>query len=144
MLNLPHIERNWWWLHTSNILNIQEIYLCTLRRINFRTVLILVVIVYMGRCKSNYNTTLKLHVTCLNSNSKCCRWVDCIQIRTEYSRYEKLEDIKVVIRSRTSKNRQYNGQEKKDNRSNNYLQNTTSKTTDTWNTERKTIKYELM
>jgi hypothetical protein len=35
---------------------------------------------------------------------------------------------------------QYNGQEKKDNRSNNYLQNTTSKTTDTWNTEKKTCK----
>jgi hypothetical protein len=42
----------------------------------------------------------------------------------------------VVIRSRTSKNRQYNGQEKKDNRSNNCLQNTTPKTTDIWNTEK--------
>jgi len=40
----------------------------------------------------------------------------------------KVEDTKRVIRSRKLKDRQYNGQKKKDNRTNNNLQNTTQKT----------------
>jgi len=44
---------------------------------------------------------------------------------------EEFEDTKGVIRSRKSKkNRQYNGQKKKDKRTNNDLQNTTQKTKD--------------
>jgi len=45
-------------------------------------------------------------------------------------RQEMFEDTKVVIRSRKSKNMQCNGQKKKDNRTNNYMQNTTQKTKD--------------
>jgi hypothetical protein len=43
---------------------------------------------------------------------------------------EELEDTKGVIRVRKSKDRQHNGQKKKDNRTNNDLQNTTQKTKD--------------
>jgi hypothetical protein len=39
-----------------------------------------------------------------------------------------IEYTKVVIRSPKSKGRQYNGQKKTDNRTNNDLQNTTQKT----------------
>jgi hypothetical protein len=43
---------------------------------------------------------------------------------------EELEDIKGVIRIRTSKDRKHNGQKKKDKRTNNDLQNITQKTKD--------------
>ena len=44
---------------------------------------------------------------------------------------EKIEDTKWVIRSSQSKkDRQHNGQQKKDKRTNTYLQNTTQKTKD--------------
>ena len=43
---------------------------------------------------------------------------------------EKFEDSKEVIRNRASKHRQYNGQKKKDKRTNNDLQNITQKTKD--------------
>jgi hypothetical protein len=43
---------------------------------------------------------------------------------------EKSEDTKGVIRIRKSKDRQHNGQKKKDKRTNNDLQNTTHKTKD--------------
>jgi len=45
--------------------------------------------------------------------------------------YEKLEDTKGIIRRRKlKKDRQHNGQKKKDKRTNNCLQNTTQKTKD--------------
>ena len=47
-----------------------------------------------------------------------------------YNLLEKLEDTKGVIRSRKSKDRQHNGQKKKDKRTNNDLQNITQKTKD--------------
>ena len=40
------------------------------------------------------------------------------------------KDTNGIIRSRKSKDRQYNGQKKKDKRTNNDLQNTTQKTKD--------------
>ena len=43
---------------------------------------------------------------------------------------EMFEDTKGVIRSRKSKERQYNGQKKKDKRTKNNIQNTTQKTKD--------------
>ena len=43
---------------------------------------------------------------------------------------EKCQDTKGIIRSRTSKDRQCNGQKNKDKRTNNDLQNTTQKTKD--------------
>jgi len=43
---------------------------------------------------------------------------------------EKIEDTKEVIRIRKSKDRQYNGQQKKNKRTNNDLQNTSQKTKD--------------
>jgi hypothetical protein len=43
---------------------------------------------------------------------------------------EKFEDTKDVIRSRKSKDRQHNGRKKKDERTNNDLQNITQKSED--------------
>jgi len=43
---------------------------------------------------------------------------------------KEFEDTKGVIKIRKSKNRQHNGQKKKDKRTNNDLQNTTQKTKD--------------
>ena len=43
---------------------------------------------------------------------------------------EKCQDTKGIIRSRTSKDRQCNGQKNMDKRTNNDLQNTTQKTKD--------------
>ena len=43
-------------------------------------------------------------------------------------KYDKLEDTKGVNRSRKSKDRQYNGQKKMDQRTNNDVQSTTQKT----------------
>ena len=43
---------------------------------------------------------------------------------------EEFEDAEGIIRIRKSKNRQHNGQKKRDKRTNNDLQNTTQKTND--------------
>jgi len=55
------------------------------------------------------------------------RWFICVN----YNILEKFKETKQVIRSRKSKkDRQYNDQKKKDNRTNNDLQNTVQKTKD--------------
>ena len=58
---------------------------------------------------------------CLVRYYHTCSWL---------SLKEEFEDTKGVIRSRKSKDRQYNDQKKKDKRTNNDLQNTTRKTKD--------------
>jgi hypothetical protein len=54
----------------------------------------------------------------------------CTCVYQTFSLKEEFEDTKGVIRSRKSKDRQYNDQKKKDKRTNNDLQNTTRKTKD--------------
>jgi hypothetical protein len=58
----------------------------------------------------------------------CC--ADWVWYQQTWSEEEELEDTKGVIRIRKTKDRQHNGQKKKDKRTNNYLQNMTQKTKD--------------